>query len=82
MVSPILRVGPTGRCLALGGDHGPKLGVLSLLVPTQVYFPLERPSAEVAGERLEPRVLSRVGDQVRALRESFTADCALMRFFT
>jgi hypothetical protein len=63
------------------GD-GPNLRVLGLLVSPEVDLPLKGPSAEVAGEGFEARVLPTVGDQVRALAEGFTAHLALVRFFT
>lgn len=54
--------------------------MLRLLVPAQVHFPLESSSAEVARERLEPRVLPAVGYQVGRLTERLPADLAFVRF--
>lgn len=56
------------------------VGVLSLAVPPQIDFTLESSAAELAGEWLETRVLSRVRDQVAALRERFAAYLTFVRF--
>lgn len=72
------RGAPGGLAL---GDYGPQLSVLRLLVPPQIDFPLEGPSAEVARKRLEPRVLPGVRDEVGGLTESLAADGALVWLF-
>lgn len=55
-----------------------EIGVLSLAVPPQVDLPLESSAAQLARERLETRVLSRMRDQVAALRERFAAYLTLV----
>jgi len=57
-----------------------QIGVLSFAMPPQIDLTLESSAAELAGEWLEARVLSRVGDQVAALRECFAAYLTFMRF--
>lgn len=63
-------------------DNGAQLSVLRLFVPAQVHFALEGAPAQVTRKRLEPRVLSGVGDQVARLAESFAAHRALVRLLT
>lgn len=46
----------------------------------QIDFSLESSAAEVAGERLESGVLSRMRDQVGGLTERLPAYCALVWF--
>lgn len=55
------------------------VSVLRLLVPPQVYFPLEAFPAEVTAERFEARVFPAVCDEVRALTEGLPAHLALVR---
>jgi len=57
-----------------------EIGVLGLAVPPQVDLPLESSAAQLARERLETRVLSRMRDQIAALREGFSAHLTLVRF--
>ena len=54
--------------------------MLGLAVTAKVNLALERPTAELAGERLEARVLARVRYQVAALREGLAADLTLVWF--
>lgn len=56
--------------------------MLGLSMPSQVDLPLESSAAKLAGERLEARVLSRMRDQVTALRERLAAYLALVRLLT
>lgn len=56
--------------------------VLTLMVPTQVHFPLEALGADVTAERFEPGVFPAVCDEVGALTERLPTDLALVRFFT
>lgn len=56
------------------------VGVLGLAVPPQIDLTLKSSAAEFAGEWLETRVLSRVRDQVAALRERFAAYLTFVRF--
>lgn len=56
--------------------------MLRLLVPAEVDFALKGPAAKVARERLVPRVLAAVRDQVRRLAKRFAAHLALVRFFS
>lgn len=65
-----------------GGGARVQLGVLALAMAPQIDFALESAAAVVARERLVPRVLPGVGDQVGRLAESFAADRALVRLFT
>lgn len=68
---------------AVGGDglgQGRRGGVLRLAVPPEVDLALERLLAQAARERLEARVLSHVGDEVRGLAEGFAAHDTLVRF--
>lgn len=58
------------------------LRVLRLTVPSQIDFALESSTAQVASERLETRVLSRVSYEVAALRECLAAYLTLVWFFT
>lgn len=75
---------PAGQGILSGNraDRWPvrrvQIGVLRLAVPPQVHLTLEGPAAEVAGERLEARVLPRVRDQVAALRERLAAHLTLV----
>lgn len=64
-----------------GGGRGQRRGggVLRLAVPPQVDLALERLLAQAARERLEARVLSHVGDEVRGLAEGFAAHHAFVR---
>lgn len=54
-------------------DYRPQFGVLRLFMSAQVHFPLEGSTAEVAGERFEPGMLSGMRYQVRGLTEGFPA---------
>lgn len=71
----------TSGALALC-DDGPQLGVLRLLVPSQVDFALKRAAAQIARERLESGVFAGVRDQVAGLAEGFAAYGAFVGFFT
>lgn len=57
-----------------------EIGVLGLAMPSKVDLPLESSAAELAGERLETRVLPRMRDQIAALRERLAAHLTLVRF--
>jgi len=55
--------------------------VLTVNVASQIDFALKRPVlTDVAGERLESRVLATVGDEVRRLAERFAALTTRVRF--
>jgi len=64
-----------------GGGGGQRRcgGVLRLSVPPEVDLALERLLAQAARERLEARVLSHVGDEVRGLAEGFAAHDTFVR---
>jgi len=67
---------------ALRQTPGPEVGVLRLLVPAEIDFALKGAAAQVARERLVPRVLAAVRDQIRRLAERFAAHLTLVRFFS
>lgn len=56
--------------------------MLGLAMPPQIDLTLKSSAAEFAGERLVTRVLSRVRDQIAALRERFAAHLTFVRFLT
>ena len=56
--------------------------VLGLLMAAQVDLALEGAPAQVAGERLEARVLPAVRDEVGRLAEGLPAHLAFVRLFT
>lgn len=60
------------------GLDGPDFGVLRLFMPAEVDLPLEGPTADVAGERLEARVLATVRDEVGRLAERLSAHGAFV----
>lgn len=61
---------------------GPKISVLRFLVSAEIDFALKGSTAQVARERLVPRVLPAVRDQIRRLAERFAAYLTFVWFFT
>lgn len=62
--------------------RGSQISMLGLLMSPQIHLPLKGPSTQFTSKWLEPSVLARVGNQVRALTEGLAANLAFVGFLT